>query len=300
MKRSAVSAQEWIRHRKLRKKIASAKWYAHKKQREIEEEHTHRQRIEEDLREQERLRRGYTWPSVRQRCEWIAVVNHLAKGYPERPSTTDAILWRSWCDEIESGIDHLREKVTQWFPGCAVWMNETFVCKIFRQMGIREKMHPDAFRSIQVPLGHRHPHDFKAMWSTSPWNWMWVMTHLGGQSDRFTDVWCHLHQHALGYTLTGHDAWYLITHSPTLAHWFRWMSQNLHESLETTDAVVNNDSTQSDDDDSPIHEPHEGYITQPDTPEWEDVYTSDSESDSIPSSLDTLVNEIFANSNPEE
>lgn len=51
VRRTQVSAETWTRHRKLRKKIASAKWYVSKKQREIRQQHTHRQILDANLRD---------------------------------------------------------------------------------------------------------------------------------------------------------------------------------------------------------------------------------------------------------
>lgn len=302
MKRSAVSPEEWLRHRKYRKKIASAKWYAHKKQREIEEEHTHRRRIEEELREKERQRQGYVWPEHRHRNEWAAVVAHLCRGYPVRPDHQCATQWRTWCDEIEAEIGHLRENVERYFPECRVWMHETFVCKIFRQMGIREKQQPTTFQYTQVPWGCTHPHHRGRLWVTSAWNWVWVMTHLGNHAEHFSVVWSHIHQWALSHPLHRGDEWTLLAHTPTLRHWLHWMSQDLHTHFEAILEPYTDDDTEdepSDTHSNPPPLPYDGYVTQPDTPNWEDIYSTDSESDSVPSSLDTFVNETFAIPDPE-
>lgn len=318
MKRSSVSPEEWTRHRKIRKKIASAKWYAHKKQREIEEENTHRRRLEEERRQEEECRRGLVWPDARDRCLWTAVVAHHCEGYPVRPLHHCPLQWAAWRDEIEEDLRHLRERVDTHFPDLGIWMRETFVLKIFRQLGLRERL--DRYHStpntlgtdVQVPWGCSHPHSLDRLWSTSPWNWIWVMTHLGNQRENFPVVWNHLHRHALQLPLPPTDAsdatWSVLSSSSTLRDWLHWMSSALHHHLEpegppsspallddATDTTT--DTTTQEDPNTPDNpEWYDGYITQPDTPQWDadQWYHTDSDSESVPSSLDTYLNDQFA------
>lgn len=60
LKKSETYPDVWQVHRKLRKKIALAKWYAKKKKREIREEHIHRQQLEDQL-QAEAAQRTYHW-----------------------------------------------------------------------------------------------------------------------------------------------------------------------------------------------------------------------------------------------
>ena len=304
MRRSSVTAEEWTRHRKLRKKIASAKWYAHKKQREIEEEHTHRQRLEEELLQTQRRTQGYVWPDSRQRNEWVAVVAHHCLGYPVRPSDQCPLQWRTWYDGIERALVYLRERVKVHWPECGRWLQETFVCKVFRQMAIREHRDPLAFRHCAVPWGCVHPCERGELWTTSVWNWIWVMTHLGNHRVDFPRVWNHIHHHALR-TRT-HDAgqpdddWSVLTTSTTLRYWLRWMSQELDDHLRGHPEGCNNPiefpESEEETDGTP-NSPHfddQGYITQPDTPPiWDWYPDTESDTESLPSSLDPFLNEAF-------
>lgn len=303
MRRSSVTPAEWVRHRKLRKKIASAKWYAQKKQREIEEQHRHRLHIEQTLREEAARSAGYLWPDQRVRDEWAAVVAHHCRGFPVRPEHRCPGLWRTWCERIERELDDLREMTERGWPELRPWLRETFVCKIVRQLAMREtvELHETGrtrFTDYSVPWRGIHPYTQHRLWCTSPWNWIWILTHLGNHRESFQVVWNHLHSFA--WTLPS-DAgqWDPLLQSTPLRHWLHWMSQELESHLQ-----VNPDAGSTDTESSPpssqVTEPSpNGYVTQPDTPEWElpeDLWDTltDSENESLPSSLDTFLYESFA------
>ena len=132
IRRSEVSPEEWIAHRKSRKKIASAKWYAHKKKREIREEHTLRQQLEEQLRA---ATSEYLWTPT-MRAYHRAVVDHVYRGYPVRPPEVPALQWSAWADTVE---EHLRwsKDVCNGLWSHIPWEDFDFQ-KCLRQLGMRE------------------------------------------------------------------------------------------------------------------------------------------------------------------
>lgn len=316
MKRKSVTAEEWIRHRKLRKKIASAKWYAHKKEREIEEQNLHRHQLEQQLREQREQTGGFIWPDAQRRDEWYAVVTHLAWGYPARRVASEpAHLWRQWGGRIESDIDRLRETTREAFGDVRDrWLDQTWVLKIIRQMAIREcraihqhPTHQGPFDGLIVPwsIHWTHPRATGGLWSTSVWCWLWILTHLGNHREDFPVVWRHLHQHAMAHPRlsTISD---LFRSSPTLQHWIRQMSQNIETHLASQTSLSDNPSQSSDSGCGSPEPP--AYVTQPPTPEWVHDYDTltdqdddppDSDSESLPSSLDTFLFETFTAVDPQ-
>lgn len=314
MKRSSVSPSEWIRHRKLRKKIASAKWYAHKKAREIQEQREKRCELDQQRRDAQRQAQFLVWPDPTQRNEWFAVVAHHARGFPVRPPGCDATQWRTWCERVEHEIDDLRRDTAHVWPDLPYdWLREHWIRKILRQLGIREILERHrcghtTFDAIQPPLRCVHPHTQGRLWSTSVWNWLWLLTHLGNQREEFARIWVHVHTLALSRTrgLHGMDQTHsILASSDTLYRWIRTMSDHLHEYLQSNlpDELTISDPVETDleeeeeteeDDPTPPH-----YVTQPPTPDspsakwWSELDTSESESESVPSSLDTFLTETF-------
>lgn len=90
IRRSEVNAEEWVQHRKLRKKIASAKWYAKKKQAEIEEEHRVRQELAEKLIPPPH---APVWPDAQVFAHWHASLDHHLRGFPVRPASVPVTEW---------------------------------------------------------------------------------------------------------------------------------------------------------------------------------------------------------------
>lgn len=293
MRQSSLSPEDWIRHRKLRKKIASAKWYAHKKQREVDDQNQHRIRLEIEAAALAERNRHLTWPDDERRAEWYAVVAHHSWGYPPRPSSHPATHWRTLIETIEGDIDHLREGAgsidTRWYH----WMNRVWIRKIFRQLALREALQTEPWDHPVVPMGCPEP----IRWTTSAWNWLWVCTHLGNHRESFSTVWTHLHHRSL--THPTNDPWTLLRDDPHLLHWIRTMSQNLADELAQTELpppdsqedVLEYSQTTSDS----VHDPWNAYpfVTQPPSPdiEWS---IHDSDSESLPESLDNYVTEAFA------
>jgi hypothetical protein len=134
MKQKNVTPEEWVRHRKLRKKLASAKWYAKKKKKEIEEENTLRLELEFQRAEKERLKEGWIWEDPRDRAYARAVADHLYRGYPVRPEHVDPLEWSAMADVLEEALAATRQRSTwQNVP----W-NDFLFMKCLRQLGMRE------------------------------------------------------------------------------------------------------------------------------------------------------------------
>ena len=292
-----MTREEWIRHRKLRKKIASAKWYAHKKQRELSEQKADRQRLEELIT---RRQQAYAWPNPTHRAEWYAVVAHLCLGYPVRPSGTDAEQWRRWVERVERELVDLTDSVRGLHPVWDVYMTHTFVRKIFRQLAIRECQQPHAWRHWDVPRGCTHPHLNDRLWTTSIWNWLWVISHLGNHREAFPILWTHLHHHALLHPIPpgGWRDEAFIRHDSHTCSWIHWMSQNLSDYIQDAlppEEVPSQEPEEGWDpyDADPYDASPDAYVTQYDTPDWYSP-TDDSDSESLPSSLDHFVTDTFA------
>lgn len=249
------------------------------------------------------------------------MVAHLSRGYPVRPESVDPIRWQTWCERIEAALDDLRERVMAHCPpDLAVWMNETFVCKIFRQLAIREirQWHctgSSPFAHLSVPWRCTHPCASQGLWTCSVWNWLWLMFHLGNQRERFPPFWNHVQSifftsHTTGSHPQGEgvDPWRVLLHDPTVVRCLHWMSQGLHDFLEASSPLHPETSNESDTN-WPYAPWYDGYVTQPDSPERNDaddasLLGSDTstqsppeyipESESLPSSLDRLLDETFA------
>lgn len=88
--RSEVTPEEWITHRKLRKKIASAKWYAKKKQAEIEEERRIREELAVTLLPKPD---DPIWPDRITFAHWHAALDVKLRGFPVRPTYVPVLEW---------------------------------------------------------------------------------------------------------------------------------------------------------------------------------------------------------------
>lgn len=308
MKRNQVTADEWIRHRKLRKKIASAKWYALKKEREIEEQRTFRQQLEQQRKEEEARRQGWIWTDPIHRAYWYSVVAHSSWGYPARPPSRDPFLWQTWCGRIEQELRDLRRQTEGCSEQWTRWLYETFVCKIFRQLAIREcmELHDNnrtRFHVYTMPFGCPHPYSQGRLWSTSAWNWLWILTHLGNQREQFPRVWIRVHNVALRNPSVQHTNPFhsLFSMDPVLKHWIDTMADELTDTVHPTTT-----DTETPDHEDAIHSLSSTtasdvpYHTQESTPPlwapWDDTSdnNTDSDSESLPSSLDNYLQDTFA------
>ena len=251
------------------------------------------------------------------RDAWYCVTAHLMRGYPSRRVDTESVtLYRHWCETIESDIEDLRETVQRaWptLPHMNQWLQETWIRKIIRQMALRECRHLRQFGHGPFDVHNApYPTDPKCLWTTSVWYWIWLMGHLGNHREQFEVVWTHLHAHAartMGTTYE-HVADFLRS-SVTLNHWMTLMSENLHSELaaraqeedgerDELESSSSLDSWSQSPSVSSPGSPERILITQPPTPEWcddlleDEVEHTDSDSESLPSSLDTFLQESFA------
>lgn len=132
MRQENVTPEVWQAHRKLRKKIASAKWYAQKKKREIQEENRLRRELEAQYQAKQS---AYLW-TPEMRAYQRAVVDHIHRGYPVRPSDVPPLQWSAWADVVE---EHLLRTETEskrlWHH--IPWADPEFR-KTLRQLGMRE------------------------------------------------------------------------------------------------------------------------------------------------------------------
>lgn len=248
------------------------------------------------------------------RDTWYCVTAHLMRGYPSRRVDTESVtLYRHWCETIEADIEDLRRTVQRAWPTLPQmdrWLQETWIRKIIRQMAIREFRHirefgQGPFRVNEAP----YPTEATRLWTTSVWYWIWLVGHLGNHREQFEVVWTHLHAHAartLG-THYEHVADFLQS-SVTLNHWMAQMIDNLQTELaartveeEEADSITSSTDRWSTPSPSSPGSPERILITQPPTPEWwhelwDDMNSeyTDSDSESLPSSLDTFLLESFA------
>ena len=136
--KSDTPPEVWLAHRKERKKIASARWYAKKKRREIREENALRQTLEMQYQAQRASQPPYVfWRTPEDRWYWQSLLDHAVRGYPVRPDSVPAEQWCTWTSTVESQLQSTRQRLRG-----AVWQgvpwDDRFFTKILRQLGIRE------------------------------------------------------------------------------------------------------------------------------------------------------------------
>lgn len=100
LKKRETPLDVWIAHRKARKKLASAKWYAKKKKREIQDQNSKRQKLETEW--QQRQQQPVWTPT--QFCEWRCALEHHNRGWPVRPVDIPA---EDWCKLLDLGYESL-------------------------------------------------------------------------------------------------------------------------------------------------------------------------------------------------
>lgn len=107
LRKKDTPPEVWIAHKKARKKIASAKWYARVQSVRVakrDEERT--QRIEQEERERDdRLKRSLEDPAVHDmfECRWQHHVNH----WPARPSDVPASDWVALLKMAEQSLSYV-------------------------------------------------------------------------------------------------------------------------------------------------------------------------------------------------
>ena len=166
----------WMAHRKERKKIASARWYAKKKRREIQEECKLRQTLEMQYQAKLSNQPNYVfWRNAEDRWHWQSLLDHAVRGYPVRPNTVPPEQWCTWTRTVEDQLQytraHLRGAVWQGVP----W-DDRFFTKILRQLGIRElrSSHPrDPRHHHSEPTTQQQSknssHPPSPLWTCGPW-----------------------------------------------------------------------------------------------------------------------------------
>lgn len=188
----------WVRHRKLCKKRASAKWYAKKKQREIEEQNTHRQQLEHEYQLRTFYQPVFT---PQERAYHRVVLAHLRFGYPPRPDSVPVSCWDAWKDYTEEGIELTRHT----FPH---WRWSEAILSTMRRLGVREWYEassfysPPARRTDSRDCGDapdvafwrlRHQrlrcHEDVGAVLTGPLGWLFARLHEQQLSDRYWSHW---------------------------------------------------------------------------------------------------------------
>lgn len=159
MRKADCTTDEWIRHRKYRKKLASAKWYAKKKGCEREALEALRQKLYD--------RACSTWcfterMTPQQRIRWRCISSRLFHRWPLRPRAVTPYQWCLWMDETTSFED----------PD---WSLSTR--RVFRQLCMREyveaqpdSLSPSTFRPRMAgPLGHCFLYLSRLGWHRTLW-----------------------------------------------------------------------------------------------------------------------------------
>lgn len=108
MKKKETPVDVWIVHRKLRKKIASARWYLKKKKGELQIQRQRRHTFEQEWKNQ---MSKAIW-TVEQFSEWRCVCMHMFHDWPACPGTVNAIDWCKLMDLAEISIQRIGSKVT--------------------------------------------------------------------------------------------------------------------------------------------------------------------------------------------
>lgn len=155
----------WIRHRKLCKKRASAKWYVKKKQAEITEQKQHRRQLAELFSHK------LTQPifSLEQQAHNRCYLAHRCFGYPMRPIDESVWLWDYWKDCVEEQLDLCRHTFPDW-----CWSDDVLVA--LRRLGIQERRHHhsgcmDGLARFRIHM--EGPSRFVSV-LVGPVGWMWV------------------------------------------------------------------------------------------------------------------------------
>lgn len=130
LRQKQCTPEEWVRHRKLRKKIASAKWYLKKKKAIIAVENDLRCRLEEEYQQR---RQQPIWDPLNF-AYWKCVTDHLYRGYPVRPEHVSPIDWTYATSLVEESLQRLKHE-NPW-RGRMQWDHKKE--RMFRQLCLRE------------------------------------------------------------------------------------------------------------------------------------------------------------------
>lgn len=153
MKKKDTPHDAWIIHRKLRKKIASARWYAKKKKNELGIQRQRRLTLEQRWREH--IRKSI-W-TLEQYSEWRCVCAHMFHDWPACPTNIPAMDWCKLMDLAEIAIQRMGQTVTQ------TWSNRKM--KLCRQLVLKELC--EWYRSHDGDVESVHSRMKERNWSNS-------------------------------------------------------------------------------------------------------------------------------------
>lgn len=105
LKKKDTPPEVWIAHRKLRKKIASAKWYAKKRKAELAEQDQFRAECE--LRLQQRKAERIWSPHMFN--EWRCVTSYMFHGFPMKPKYIATSQWCEMMDIVQQRMSMMEE-----------------------------------------------------------------------------------------------------------------------------------------------------------------------------------------------
>lgn len=151
VRKSMCSPEEWARHRKLRKKIASAKWYAKKKQ---VERHALARLTAKLHRKAVQVWCFTDKLSPQQQIRWRCIAARVFHGWPPRPDTLDE---RVWCEVMDDIASH---EETHWS-----WPMR----RIFRHLCVRAWTSPVDLQRLYGPLGTCYCYLVRLGWHAILW-----------------------------------------------------------------------------------------------------------------------------------
>lgn len=302
LRKADTTPEEWQAHRKLRKKIASAKWYAKKKKREIQEENQLRQKLEEEYQATKPV---YLWTPL-QRAYWRCALDHHVRGYPIRPDSVEPVMWCRWVDEVEAQIQRTRVEL-QDVPWArhVPWDDDLGVLRVLRQLGLREVRSdtPSESRWMTGPLGVVLAGCVR-QWGLAKAIEYWppIQNAIRQTIDVHTTQRHPPSTHAIQYPTPNpnkNDAHDHIDHD-----WERWIEHTLFPA-PCSDTTMSSSASWWDSDEEEAFMAREWPVppsspekdeeddNQPFVRDTDNNDTNDSSSSSLPSSLDPLVDEWF-------
>lgn len=133
LKRQNMTTEEWVKHRKLRKKVASARWYVKKRIKESEVDSQKRSRCH-------KLETIY-WENLYHHtlyfAERRAALDHLLRGWPARPYHVPADVWCALMDLTETCMGRLVVRYPDpvfWTPNVIVHMRKLCMGEWMKQL----------------------------------------------------------------------------------------------------------------------------------------------------------------------
>lgn len=256
VRRAEVTETEWIEHRKLRKKIASAKWYAKKKRAEIEEEHRVRAELAVKCIPPPE---APVWSDPVVFAHWHAGLDYQLRGFPLRPSSVCVVDWVRGTRTIHAWLsDRLPRTGERGCDGVRIpWTTSPRFARVWRRLAMGEWC--DALRSGSEWTG----------WTCSVVGAAFAAWHI--QQSRLSFAWGAvaraMNQVVTVSTMRVHNQAHPVPHNqppnqnPTKNadrvdmdplqsvrnwhDWVRWMNQYLFDPLGTSDDETPPDDTHS-------------------------------------------------------